>query len=183
MDLPKLVELDEVISATEWNKMVDCLRSLIPCPSDDIIPSQNESGTTWSLRKQKNTFDDAHPFKIVAISGTTFGVAYGTVGNVVPTMGSTPLNNYDPPSMSGSGDVWIECAVSGSTVTSAQIKVGTFPGNDPEDDSIANVLLGEIRTVGGERIAQQACIHSLSYHQFVEFTEEGMQVAHLFGAI
>jgi hypothetical protein len=178
MDLPKLVEKNEIPSATEWNKMVECLRSLAPAPSDDIIPSVLGSGTTWRLRRQKNTLDDIHPFKIVGAGlANTFSVWYGTVGNKVP---AGVCSNGNMPTFSGSGDVYLSCDIgSGGLVTSASVHVGTFPTIDPDDEDHAHIMIGQIQ--GG--IVYQSLIHSLFYMRYYALTESGLVVNHVFGAV
>lgn len=175
MDLPKYVEKGQTIPADEWNKMVAALASLAPCNSDDIIPSQTPSGTTWRLRKQKNALDDIHPFKVVGSAEGGFHVWYGTVGGQVPT---GVCSGGDMPVHTGTGDVYIECEIgAGGAVSAASIHVGTCPAGDEET---AYILLAEVMADG---LIYQAVIHSLSYFRYYFITEEGMDYAHVFGAI
>ncbi|HPA20764.1 MAG TPA: hypothetical protein PLU30_23655 [Verrucomicrobiae bacterium] len=178
MDLPKLVEKNEIPSATEWNKMVECLRSLAPAPSDDIIPSVLGSGTTWRLRRQKNTIDDIHPFKIVGAGlGDAFSVWFGTVGNKVP---SGVCSGGSIPTFSGSGDVYLTVNIGANgLVSSASVGVGTMPTDDPDDEDQAHILIGKIQS----GVVYQSLIHSLFYMRYYALTESGLVVNHVFGAV
>lgn len=183
-DLPKLVKKGELPSATEWNKMVACLASLLPCASDDIEPTMGEDGTTWKLKRRRNAADRMHPFKIIGTPAGGFAIGYGVVNSVVPTLGGDPLDNSDPPAGSGTGDIWLSCELDGTgQVSAATVQVGTFPGNDPEEGGEANVLIGEFRVVNGLPVVNQAVIHSLQFQLVVVYGESGVSYQHLFGAV
>jgi len=176
MDLPKYVEPKEIPSAAEWNKMVACLAALTPCNSDDIIPSQTSSGTTWRLRRQKNASDDMHPFKIIGDPVAGFSVWYGTVDSIVP---DGVCNGATQPIFTGTGKIYLEATVdTGGTVSGALVDVaGRVPADDEEH---AHILLGEVLEDGA---VYQAVIHSLSHLRIYTLTDEGLTWAHVFGAV
>ncbi len=188
-ELPKFVEEGELPSASEWNKMVGCLSALMPVSTDDIEANMTENGTYFRLRRQKNSIDALHPFKIVGHPAGLWTVAYGTVQNIVPTLGGNNLDNGNPPQGSGQGDIYLKVTIQDGTgpddprVTGATVNVGSCPEDDPSDGTEAHVLLGEFRMVNGMPVVNQAVIHSLQYWRMRVYGYENIQYFHLFGAV
>jgi len=97
------VKPGDPIKASEWNKLVDCLRALVIQPGAGIRVTRTPSGTTLAIVPQSQGAPPVslpHPFKVFVVKddddGTKVQVAYGTVNGIEPTINGTWLHNIQP---------------------------------------------------------------------------------------
>jgi hypothetical protein len=175
MLLPPEPRAGQPLQATWGAAVIRYLRSITPRPSVDIQVDRTANGTTFRPRPvpqvSRSSSGDAFPFRIVDASTTEPDVAkvrvtYGTVNNIVPEIGASPLNADPAPVLSvATGHVYLDCTIGEEDGLATAVAVANA-ADVPEDTSThAYISIGYVTVVDGAvTLINQGVQHSL-WHQ------------------
>lgn len=175
MQLPQEPREGQPLRAAWGAQVVRYLRSITPRPSVEIQVDRGPNGTTFRPRPvpqvKRAASGDSFPFQIVDAStsdpaAAKVTVVYGTVNNLVPTIGGSPLNTDPAPVLSvATGHVYLDCTIGETDGLATAVAVANA-ADVPEDTSThAYISIGHVTVVDGAvTLVNQGVQHSL-WHQ------------------
>ncbi len=175
--IPPPPNTGEPLAASWGRRVVEALRALVPIAGPGIRVSYTPRGvvieSTASSAPSRASSAQDHPFKCIKADATHLRYVFGIVGNVVPTVAGTPMDELlgtapgTPPvlAVSSGGVSYLETVWGGASepyaLQSAAVKVGA---GVPDDDLTHGYQLLSTHTMinGALDSIAQGVTHSLA---------------------